>query len=187
MDQAPTLKLWLELGALSGYSGISVPDGGEVPLMVQSGGFATLGFVLFDKLLVGAACDYRLINQHSEPTYNVGNYRGTRLIYASPYVGVFLGDAVLKFQYQFMGDYKLKNNTQSGSEMTYKKPTGFQGSLSYRVKKRWSIGMFYETVSFNKLEMKTVRVLNESLTLWQAGVMLTINLTKKPLVSEDMR
>ncbi len=176
---AAQADLYLDASGFMGYTKSTDQDGADSPTLLQPGGGATLGWRFASLLILGVSSDYRAINHMSDVTPQVGNRRGTRFNIVSPTLGIQAGKFLLKGDYQFLGNYKLGNQTVEGADMTFKSPSGFRASLAYALADHVYTGLYYETINFGKQEVSTGTEieLSKKLNVWQIGAVLTFSLT----------
>jgi hypothetical protein len=137
--------------------------------LVSGGASMSLG--VGETFFVAGMVDYRQYGQHSEINAIDGNFQGNRLFFA-PVVGVRGHGFVLKFNYQFGGDYRLAKKTVSDTTLTFGDAKGWGLGILYELGGGVHIGINYETVGFTSKTESTQATnnLGTPLTLSQFGM-----------------
>jgi hypothetical protein len=168
-------RIHADVTAGLGYSFISVPQDAAPPTLLQGGVGLTLGLRLGQVFMFGVTSDYRWISQLSAPDTVVGNSRGARWNMASPTLGFAMRKALLKLDFQLLGDYKLSNASSEGYAVSYRRPLGGRAVLA--LSGRAAPALFVEYVAFSRQAAGEETSLSSPRVLWQAGAALVIHLT----------
>ena len=134
-------------------------------------------------ITLGVATDYRVINQYSAIGMTGANYRGTRWNIASPVVGFDYRGLLLLADFQFLGNYDLRNLASLGGggvfEVAYSRPWGVRAALTYPLfwRKRIRVGVMGEFVQFSKMHVSMYEEdsdLASRQNIWQSGLTVSI-------------
>lgn len=131
------------------------------------------------RVVGGMTLDLRYIGQYSALDARVGNHRAFRFNLFSPMIAFLWGDEfIVKGDFQFLGAYRLANDTAEGKSGSYTGTFGLRATGLYAVGKkmlnnsRIYAGGQFETVSFTTRNISEggEQTLSPSFSLWQAGV-----------------
>jgi hypothetical protein len=139
----------------------------------QAGGGGTLGYKLGD-FFFGGSGDFRMLNQYSEVTLEVGNVKGTTINIFSPTLGFATGPVLLKVDYQFLTQYIQSLPLPDGQKVSYEGPSGFRAGVHYKYTPALYFGGFYETLKFSKQKLSGGTVNDASLSMFQIGASITL-------------
>ena len=98
--------------------------------------------------LSGFGMEYRYIDHASDFKPEDGSYKGERFIPVFLTIGFVTSPFVVKLDYEFVGDYILKNPTVSGAQVIYRNPGGYRLSIMYELWPNTLFGLSYEDVRY---------------------------------------
>lgn len=175
-------------GHFSGVSSAQTGNSQSSNRLLGFGGTASMVLPIFRILGFGAHSDYTKYYQQTAAELPKGGDRsGSRWMPIAPFVDFHLGFARFRFDYQWLGDYKLSHSTSARQSLSYTDPKGYRGEAHiclfksaerfYKIPGKCIsyVGAYYEQVSYaTELTDSTSRALQNNLVLREAGVVVGV-------------
>ena len=167
------VRLYLDALASWGISSSAIPttSGGGTLSQVGLGG--TVGWKVDRRLWVGLSTDFRSAGLSAGLLSTVSEVEGARFNIASPTVGLYLGESLLKAELSLLGDYRFSRQGEDSIAYRLSSPRGLRMTYLYPMVDRLHAGIQGEVTSWGE-KTEEGRAFPERLlqrqVLWQASL-----------------